>query len=238
MQNILEKNHIALTGTNGVNISKIFLYIIAAYITINMVALAVDYRYVAIGQLFFSGGALIFPITYFLADIITEIYGYKAARNVIFLNLACLLMFSLLTNIIINMPTPAFWHENNSFILVLGSSYRIFLVTIICAFAGSTLNIYILHKWKILWRSKYFIIRSFFSSISGEIINLTISMYILFFDKFPSHKLMEMILMAYAYRIVFMLFLAYPIYFLMLVIKKHEPNQLFPNFENSFNLTT
>ena len=236
MESILKKDQTGLGGTDRPGTSNFYIYLIAFYITINMIALVVDYRYVALGKYFFSGGALIFPITYFLADIITEIYGYKAARRVIFLNLNCLLTFSLLTNIIINMPIPDFWHDNKSFIIVLGSSYRIFIVTIICAFAGSILNIYILSKWKILWRSKYFIVRSFFSSLFGEIINLTISFSILFFDKFPLPKLVEMIWTAYIYRIVFMLLLAYPICYLMLFIKNHEPHKFIYDTDNPFAL--
>jgi uncharacterized integral membrane protein (TIGR00697 family) len=224
--------------TDNVCPSKIYLYLIAFYITINMVALTVDYRYVAIGKYFFSGGTLIFPVTYFLADIITEIYGYRSARKVIFLNLSCLLIFSILTNIIINMPSPDFWHESKSFNLVLGSSFRVLIVTIICSYTGSILNIYVMSKWKILWNSRYYIVRSFFSSFVGEITNLTISMTILFFDKLTFSKLIEMIGIAYVYRIVFMLLLVYPIYFLMLVIKAYEPNKFSFSLENSINLQT
>jgi uncharacterized integral membrane protein (TIGR00697 family) len=238
METMIEEKENTLLQADNICPSKIYLYLIAFYITINMVALTTDYRYVALGKYFFSGGTLIFPITYFLADIITEIYGYKSARRVIFLNLSCLLMFSIFTNIIINMPAPSFWHESDSFKLVLGSSFRVFIVTIICSYAGSILNIYVMSKWKILWQSKYFIIRSFFSTVVGETTNLTISMSILFFDKFTLHKLIEMITVAYVYRIVFMLLLVYPIYFLMLLIRKYEPNKFIFTVENSFNLKT
>ncbi len=92
--------------------SKCILALAMLYITFSVAADAVAYKFCLIGHFVESGATILFPITYTLGDIVTEVYGYSMARRFIWFGLICELIFALLLELVIRFPSPPdFQHQ-------------------------------------------------------------------------------------------------------------------------------
>ena len=63
--------------------SKYFIYIAILFVVVLMISNTVGIKIIQIGSLPLAGGVFIFPISYIFGDILTEVYGYKASRKII-----------------------------------------------------------------------------------------------------------------------------------------------------------
>src|SRR3990167_11210507 len=75
-------------------------------ITFLIAAMIFTYRIIEIGPFLTPGGVIPFAVTYLIAGIITEIYGYENARKIIFGNFLCIFVFNLSVWFLLKLPTP------------------------------------------------------------------------------------------------------------------------------------
>ena len=73
------------------------------------------YKYIQLDGIITTGAAVIFPLTYFLGDIITEVYGFDISKKLIWTALFCELVFVLFTNFLIHLPSPANFQHQTAF---------------------------------------------------------------------------------------------------------------------------
>ena len=78
------------------------LTVLAATVAVctNMLALKVT----RIGPLTFGGAVVFFPVTYILGDVLTEVYGFRRARRVIWLSFGAMLFAALMSWAVLAMP--------------------------------------------------------------------------------------------------------------------------------------
>lgn len=112
-------------------------------------------------------GMICFPFTYSLGDVITEIYGYDAAKKVIYIGLINLLAFLLLLKVVIHMPAAPTWHLQKEFSAVFDMSTRLFAGTIVGYISGELINSKILSILKYITKGRIFLRRSITSTIVG-----------------------------------------------------------------------
>ncbi|HSW68654.1 MAG TPA: queuosine precursor transporter [Gammaproteobacteria bacterium] len=149
---------------------KYIILLAMLFITIDLAAVCMAYKMVSINKLFEinSGATFIFPITYALGDIITEVYGYNMARKLIWLSLFLQFVFALLVTIAIHLPSPLFWNENNAYFTVFGSIFRFILAGTAANIVSNFMNVYLVSKLKIPMEGKLFWLRSILSTmVSG-----------------------------------------------------------------------
>ena len=63
-------------------------------------------------RLLFDAGTLLFPVSYIFGDVITEVYGYRSGRRVIWTGFACALLMSLVLWVVARLPGEANWQSN------------------------------------------------------------------------------------------------------------------------------
>lgn len=129
-----------------------------AFLLVYIAANWFDARLIKILNFNTGAGALIFPLTYLLADIITEVYGYKNARRVIWLGLLFNLLFLLYGYLIYFLPTPNI-NEQTIFNQFLYQGTRVIFASIISYLVTESFNSYLLAKLKLLLTGKYLGIR-------------------------------------------------------------------------------
>ena len=103
----------------------------------------------SLGWFKLPASTIIFPLTYALGDIITEVYGYKAMRKMLWNAVVCgfVFIFAILT--LLNIPSPTDWSLNQSFSIVFRYTWLFTIIASIGMIAGSLLNCYIIAKFKI-----------------------------------------------------------------------------------------
>lgn len=108
-----------------------------------------DIRLIRIGNLVTDAGTIIFPLTFLLSDLITEVYGYKNARRAIWCGFLFNALFIAYGQIITHLPSPHYANLNKSFDTLLTMNARIIIASTISYFCAEPLNSFIMSKLKI-----------------------------------------------------------------------------------------
>ena len=145
---------------------------------------------------------IFFPITYLVSDIITEVYGFKASRRVIWCGFFANLVIVIGLKIILLMPHIDLWPHQQAYETVFGVSGRIFVASMISYLIGEFVNSYIMAKMKIASKGKYLWLRSLTSSIAGELIDSFFFTMIAFLFVFPLPILFTIMFSQYFLKII------------------------------------
>ena len=104
----------------------------------------------------FDAATLLFPLTYLIGDVLTEVYGYRQARLVIWVGFVSSLVAVVAIQIAILLPPAGFWEENQAaYESVLDTTWRIFLGSLAAYLVGEFTNSFILAKLKVLTRGRW-----------------------------------------------------------------------------------
>jgi len=127
-------------------------------------------------HLAFDGGTLLFPIAYVLGDILTEIYGFRAARRVIWTGFIALSLTSLFFFMLSLLPGDAIWEGyagTAAYNAILGgmSTGGIALASLSGYLIGSFSNSAILSSLKVLMKGRALWVRVIGSSLVGELLD-------------------------------------------------------------------
>ncbi len=138
-------------------------------------------------------GVLIFPLAYILNDVITEVWGYRKARLIIWAGFGVNILAVLFFSLTIAVPSAPFYEDQNAFATVLGNTPRIVTASLLAYLFGSFLNAYIMSKFKVLTKGKGFSVRAVVSTLAGESIDSLIFITVAFFGTFPANILLGMV---------------------------------------------
>ncbi|OLC13370.1 MAG: transporter [Candidatus Rokubacteria bacterium 13_1_40CM_69_27] len=145
-----------------------FITCAALFITCLLTANVIAAKLVVIGGVVLPAGIVIFPVSYIVADVLTEVWGYGAARRVIWLGFACNALMVLAIWIGGELPAAAFWKGQGAYTEILGQTPRIVLASFLAYLAGEFANAYVMAKVKILTAGRWLWIRTIGSTIVGE----------------------------------------------------------------------
>ena len=119
-----------------------------------------------------TGGVVIFPISYILNDCLTEVYGYRKARLVIWMGFAMCFFVSIASFIVTNLPAPMFEDSRplaDSFNSLFGLVPRTMAGSLLAFICGSMVNAWVMSRMKVATSGKGFGWRAIISSFAGEI---------------------------------------------------------------------
>jgi queuosine precursor transporter len=130
-------------------------------------------------RLAFDGGTILFPVSYIFGDVLTEVYGYRRSRRVIWTGFACLAASALVLWLVRVLPGEESWLAaggQQAFVAVLGgmSSGGIVIASLAGYFAGEFSNSFVLAKMKILTRGRWLWMRTIGSTLVGEALDTLI----------------------------------------------------------------
>jgi len=144
-----------------------FVVVAGFFVTALVVSNIIAVKLVEMSGRVFPAGLVIFPLSYLLGDVLTEVYGIRAARRVIWLGFACNLLALGAIQAAIHLPAldPEFQEQ---FEAVLGTTWRLFLASLAAYIAGELANAYVLAYMKGATRGRWLWTRTIGSTIVGE----------------------------------------------------------------------
>jgi len=146
-----------------------FVVLAGFFVTALVVSNILAVKLVEISGRVFPAGLVIFPLSYLLGDVLTEVYGFRVTRRVIWLGFACNLLAVGAIQIAIALPAAGFWEENQqAYEDVLGTTWRIFVASLAAYVVGELVNAYVLARMKVATRGRYLWSRTIGSTIVGE----------------------------------------------------------------------
>ncbi|WP_456697447.1 queuosine precursor transporter [Aeromicrobium sp. P5_D10] len=105
-----------------------------------------------------DGGAILFPLAYILGDVISEVYGFQAARRAILVGFGTAVLAFATFLVAIQLPAASFYENQEAFESVVWSGVQIVAASMIAYLVGQFLNSYVLVRMKArsaepgLWR--------------------------------------------------------------------------------------
>jgi len=150
------------------NVSHRFVIVAAIFVTCLITANIIAVKVVSLGPFILPAAIIIFPLSYIFGDILTEVYGYRWARKVIWLGFLCNLIFIIFVWIGQVLPPAPFWGGQEAYESILGYTPRLLVASFSGYLAGEFVNSFILAKMKILTRGRWLWSRTIGSTIGGQ----------------------------------------------------------------------
>jgi uncharacterized integral membrane protein (TIGR00697 family) len=127
-------------------------------------------------RLAFDGGTLLFPLSYVFGDILTEVYGFRAGRKVIWTGFAALGLSSLIFFLLRLLPGEAEWESaagSAAYNAILGgmSSGGLALASLLGYWIGEFSNSILLSRIKVLMGGRLLWVRTIASTLAGEFLD-------------------------------------------------------------------
>ncbi|WP_094605092.1 queuosine precursor transporter [Sporomusa silvacetica DSM 10669] len=162
-----------------------FIAITAGFITCLLTANIISIKMVDIFGLVMPVGTIIFPVSYIFGDVLTEVYGFRKARRVIWLGFACNILMVVAIWTAIHLPAAGFWGGQSAYEQILGFTPRLLLASFVAYLIGEFTNSYILAKMKIATKGKLLWTRTIGSTVIGEGLDSLVFIAIAFWGSVP-----------------------------------------------------
>lgn len=140
----------------------------------------VDLRFSVLGvKMAFDAGTILFPLSYIFGDILTEVYGYRRSRRVIWTGFFCLALSAFVFFLVGRLPGESTWQQyagDAAYAAILGgmSTGGIVLGSLAGYWSGEFTNSFILAKMKLLTNGRWLWTRTIGSTIFGEMVDTAV----------------------------------------------------------------
>ena len=180
---------------NGKNYySTWFVFVVAIFITCLITANIVAVKLVEISGFVLPAGTIIFPISYIFGDILTEVYGYRQARRVIWLGFFCNFIVVVAIWIGQMLPPASFWDAQKAYERILGYTPRLLVASFLAYLVGEFANSFVLAKMKIATKGRWLWTRTIGSTLVGEGLDSSVFMILAFAGTIPMATLLVAVL--------------------------------------------
>ena len=149
-------------------VSHRFVIVTAIFVTCLITANIIAVKVISLGSFILPAAIIIFPLSYIFGDILTEVYGYRWARKVIWIGFLCNLIFVIFAWIGQVLPPAPFWEGQEAYESILGYAPRLLIASFSGYLAGELVNSFVLAKMKILTRGRWLWSRTIGSTIVGQ----------------------------------------------------------------------
>lgn len=175
------------------------MVVTALFVTLYLVSNIMAVKVISIfGLFYFDAGTITFPFAYMLGDVLTEIWGYKIAKRIIWLTLMCNIVMVICTAIGVGLPSPEYLSETEqAYNHVFTYVPRIVVASLVGFLFGELSNAWLMVKIKELTRGKWLWVRTIGSSALAYLFDSLPFVLIAFAGVVSTHDLVMMILFQY-----------------------------------------
>lgn len=163
-------------------VSHRFVIITAVFITCLITANIIAVKPISFGGL--PAAIVIFPISYICGDVLTEVYGYRLARRVIWLGFFCNLIAVIAIWVGQKLPPASVWGGQQAYESILGYIPQILIASFLAYLVGEFSNSFVLAKMKIRTKGRWLWARTIGSTIVGEGLDAAIFIPIAYIGRF------------------------------------------------------
>ena len=202
--------------------SKLFIVLFGLFITCLLISNVIAGKLISIAGIVLPSAVILFPITYILGDVFTEVYGFRKTRLVIWGGFAANLIMSLVFIAAIALPSPSFFADSAAYAKVLGMTPRIVFASLVAYWAGEFANSIVLSLLKKMTRGKHLWMRTIGSTIAGQALDTALFIAIGFFGDVPLPVLFQMMIAQYLFKVSYEVVFTPLTYLIVGKIKKIE----------------
>ncbi|MDB5245119.1 MAG: hypothetical protein JWN90_224 [Parcubacteria group bacterium] len=131
------------------------------------------------------GSQISFALSLILADIMTEVYGYRRVRRLLWAGISCLVLYAIFVQVVVLLPPAASFAGNAAFVKVFANAPRIVVASIASYFLTELTNSSIMSSLKVRFHSKYFYGRALGSTAVAQAVDVVVFYTIAFAGVLP-----------------------------------------------------
>ena len=188
------------------------IFVTALFVTLYLVSNIMAVKVVSIfGFLYFDAGTITFPFAYMLGDVLTEIWGYKTAKRVIWITFLCNVLLVICTQIGVWLPSLDYLSETTvAYNHIFSYVPRIVLASLVGFLLGELSNAWFMEKIKIKMQGRHLWVRTILSSVIGYLFDTLPFVLIAFLGVVSTHDLLMMIVFQYGIKLLIEAFFGTP----------------------------
>ncbi len=172
----------------------------AIFTTCLVIANIIAVKLVDIFGIIVPAAVVIFPVSYIFGDILTEVYGYARARQVIWVGFGCNLLAVVAIWIAGMLPAATFWTGQSAYDQILGYTWRLLAASFAAYLVGEFLNSLALAKLKIATRGRWLWTRTIASTLIGEGADSLVFISLAFLGSVPQDQMLRLIITQWLFK--------------------------------------
>ncbi|MBQ7853375.1 MAG: queuosine precursor transporter [Muribaculaceae bacterium] len=183
---------------------RLLMVVVALFVTLYLVSNIMAVKVISLFDLFyFDAGTITFPFAYMLGDVLTEIWGYRTARKVIFMTFVCNVILVLCTQIGVWLPSPGYLDKTASaYNHIFNYVPRIVIGSLAGFLLGELSNAWLMERIKKLTNGRRLWVRTIGSSMVGYIFDTLPFVLIAFLGVVSTHDLIYMLVFQYVSKLL------------------------------------
>jgi len=213
---------------------RYFDIILGFFVAVVLISNVASVKILLLGPFTFDGGTILFPIAYIFGDVLTEVYGYRRSRRVIWTGFGAAVLMSVIFIAVGKLPSAGGWDNQAAYDTILGLTPRIVLASLVAYLSGEFSNSIVLAKMKIATRGRWLWIRTIGSTIIGEGIDSSLFVLIAFAGAVPGHLLWTVMVSNYVFKVFLEAFATPLTYRVIAFLKNKEQSDVFDT-DTNFN---
>lgn len=182
---------------------RFFTIIGAFFVACLIISNIAAQKLIPVGPFVFTGGILLFPMTYIFGDVLTEVYGYTKTRQVIWAGFAANLLMAGFLALIVALPPAPGWELQEEFAAALSLVPRVVAASIVAYWVGEFTNSFVMAKMKVLTRGKHLWARTIGSTLVGQGLDTIVFAVVAFAGVLPTEVLLTAIWSGYLFKVVY-----------------------------------
>ncbi len=154
-----------------------------AFVAVLLISNVASNKLVTFGPFTYDAGTLLFPLSYIFGDVLTEVYGYKRTRRVIWLGFGAAALMAAVLWVVTLLPVPTdagSQPQSEAFNVGLASTSYIVLGSLVAFFAGEFSNSFTLARLKVATQGRWLWLRTISSTVVGQAIDTVLFLTIAF----------------------------------------------------------
>ncbi|NLK51167.1 MAG: queuosine precursor transporter [Syntrophomonadaceae bacterium] len=183
------------------NVSPLFFWLASFFVTCLLISNIIAGKLIQVKGLVLPAAVILFPVAYILGDVLTEVYGFKRSRLVIWVGFAASAFMSLIFLLTVALPHPEFWGNQEAYTVVLGFTPRLVLASLIAYLIGEFSNAALLSKIKIITGGRWLWTRTIGSTLVGQGIDTLLFISIAFWGMLSPSMLVGMMVAQYLWKV-------------------------------------
>lgn len=180
-----------------------FITFAGLFVTCLLTANTIAAKLISLGGVVLTAAVVIFPLSYVVGDVLTEVWGYGAARRVIWLGFACNAVMVAAVWAGGALPAAPFWKGQGAYEEILGQTPRILGASFVAYLMGEFSNAFVLAKLKILTRGRWLWTRTIGSTLVGQALDTVVFVTLAFAGAVPAGVLTEIIAAQWAVKVAY-----------------------------------
>ena len=180
------------------------MVVTALFVTLYLVSNIMAVKVISIfGYFYFDAGTITFPFAYMLGDVLTEIWGYKITKRIIWLTLMCNIIMVACTAVGVVLPSPTYLGETaDAYNHIFTYVPRIVVASLVGFLFGELSNAWLMDKIKQITKGRWLWVRTIGSSALAYIFDSLPFVLIAFLGTVSTHDLIMMILFQYFSKLI------------------------------------